>query len=52
MLLSRAVLLLNISSAHRCAAVCVTAHDSSVLCHYIAVDSDLHTLDESKDGLI
>lgn len=42
-LLLRAVLLLNISSAHRCAAVCVTAHESIALFPYIAVDSNTYS---------
>lgn len=36
--------MLNISSAHRCAAVCVTAHGSSATCHYVAMASKPHTL--------
>lgn len=46
--LRRCVLLLNISLAHRCAGVCITARGSSVLCHYRAGALSPHLSHETK----
>lgn len=44
--------LLNISLAHRCAAVCLTAYSSSALLHQRPVDSDLQTQPACRNSAI